>query len=117
MSSAIKLLPDWLKKFAKVAEKVDNIVFSNSDTDFDNIGSGIVIFLHFNNFILDDVNFDEDDYTNIVLVRLITSCKRSKQSKACRKKIEQQLMSIAQQHSTKLWDWRMLKNKNCKRNA
>ena len=60
-------------------EKLDNVVFSN-DIYFDYTDSDIVIFfshgtghntMDLNNINIDYDNFDEDNPTNVVLVRLI----------------------------------------------
>ena len=45
-----------------------------------------------------------DDSCNFALVRVITWCNRFKQRKACRKKIDKELLSIAW-HPTRVWHW------------
>ena len=61
-------------------ENLNTVVFSNADTDLDDMDSDIVTFcrdgtglvaIDFNNINLGDDNFDEDNPANIVLVRLM----------------------------------------------
>ena len=76
-------------------KKTDNVAYSNDYIDFDNIVYDIATFFSdgmglatkdINKIILDDDNFDEDDPTNIVLVRHIAWCNKSKLHKMHTKK-------------------------------
>ena len=93
-------------------EKLDDVVLSNEDIDLDDIDLDIVTFFSYsvglcntdlNNINLDDDNFYEDDPEIIIHVRLTAW------HKACKKKIDKELMPIAW-HPTRAWDWFMTKD-------
>ena len=63
--STLKFVPDWFVE-NEMLGKLENVLFSNDDTDLDVIDSDIVTFfshvIGLNNIDLNNINLDDDDF-------------------------------------------------------